>query len=95
MNGTLHDVELMDYLINPEKSHKIDVLSRTILGVGIEDDTVGTGEKTELSLFDDAAGTTERIVRERPQSALRLLLRCGRTLRNSDCRSSMTTLRSL
>lgn len=60
MNGTLHDVELMDYLINPEKSHKIDVLSRTILGVGIEDDTAGTGEKTELSLFDDAAGTTEK-----------------------------------
>lgn len=60
MNGTLHDVELMDYLINPEKSHKIDVLSRTILGVGIEDDAAGTGEKTELSLFDDAAGTTEK-----------------------------------
>ena len=60
MNGTLHDVELMDYLINPEKSHKIEVLSRTILGVGIEDDTAGTGEKTELSLFDDAAGTTEK-----------------------------------
>lgn len=60
MNGTLHDVELMDYLINPEKSHKIDVLSRTILGVGIEDDAAGTGEKTELSLFDDAAETTEK-----------------------------------
>lgn len=60
MNGPLHDVELMDYLINPEKSHKIDVLSRTILGVGIEDDTAGTGEKTELSLFDDAAETTEK-----------------------------------
>lgn len=60
MNGTLHDVELMDYLINPEKSHKIEVLSRTILGVGIEDDTAGTGEKTELSLFDDAAETSEK-----------------------------------
>lgn len=60
MNGPLHDVELMDYLINPEKSHKIEVLSRTILGVGIEDDTAGTGEKTELSLFDDAAETTEK-----------------------------------
>lgn len=58
MNGTLHDVELMDYLINPEKSHKIEVLSRTILGVGIEDDAAGTGEKTELSLFDDAAETS-------------------------------------
>ena len=44
MNGPLYDVELMDYLINPEKSHKIEVLSRTILGVGIEDDTAGTGE---------------------------------------------------
>lgn len=60
MNGPLYDVELMDYLINPEKSHKIEVLSRTILGVGIEDDTAGTGEKTELSLFDDAAETTEK-----------------------------------
>lgn len=26
MNGPLYDVELMDYLINPEKSHKIEVL---------------------------------------------------------------------
>lgn len=60
MNGPLYDVELMDYLINPEKSHKIEVLSRTILGVGIEDDTAGTGEKTELSLFDDAAETPEK-----------------------------------
>lgn len=60
MNGPLYDVELMDYLINPEKSHKIEVLSRTILGVGIEDDTAGTGEKTELSLFDDAAETSEK-----------------------------------
>lgn len=51
MDGRLFDIELMDYIINPEKSHRIDVLARTVLGVGIEDEGAEETE-TELSLFD-------------------------------------------
>ena len=57
LNGQLMDIELMDYLINPEKSHKIDVLSRTVLGVSLEDESAGEETETELSLFDAAPET--------------------------------------
>ena len=60
MNGRLHDIELMDYLINPEKTHKIDVLSRTVLGVSLEGDaSAGQEKEKELSLFDEAAPSSE------------------------------------
>ena len=54
MNGRLYDIELMDYLINPEKSHKIDVLARTILGVSLDGES-SEAEKKDLSLFDDVS----------------------------------------
>ena len=60
MNGRLLDIELMDYLINPEKTHKIDVLSRTVLGVSLEGDApAGQETEKELSLFDEAAPSSE------------------------------------
>ena len=48
------DIELMHYLINPEKSHKIDILTRTYLGINLEDliPAPEQGPK-ELSLFDE------------------------------------------
>ncbi len=52
MRGALYDIELMDYLINPEKTHRIDTLSRTVLGVSLEGDAAGGGKEKELSLFD-------------------------------------------
>ena len=60
MEGQLLDIELMDYLINPEKSHKIDVLSRTVLGVSLEDESAVEEKETELSLFDAAPETPEK-----------------------------------
>ena len=36
LRGRLFDVELMHYLINPELSHKFDILSRTYLGLDVE-----------------------------------------------------------
>ena len=56
MRGRLMDIELMHYLINPEKSHKIDILTRTYLGINLEEMTAGATSKAEapqtLSLFD-------------------------------------------
>ena len=54
LQGRLMDIELMHYLINPEKSHKIDILSRTYLGINLEDAIPAKTERQqELSLFDE------------------------------------------
>ena len=53
LNGKLMDIELMHYLINPEKSHKIDILSRSYLNINLEDNLPEEGKATELSLFDE------------------------------------------
>ena len=51
--GKLMDIELMHYLIDPEKSHKLDILTRTYLDVSLAeaDDTQKKDEP--LSLFDE------------------------------------------
>ena len=49
--GPLEDIELMHYLINPERSHKLDILARTYLGVEL-----GAAEEVSVgSLFEDAS----------------------------------------
>ncbi len=52
IRGSLCDIELMDYLLNPEKTHKIDALARTVLGVSVEEDGTPQTSQKELSLFD-------------------------------------------
>lgn len=49
--GRLEDIELMHYLLNPERSHKLDVLAKAYLGLELEPaaEDLSTG-----SLFDDA-----------------------------------------
>ena len=52
--GKMMDIELMHYLVNPEKSHKIDILSKSYLDIDLEE-LLPKEEKQEvsLSLFDD------------------------------------------
>jgi len=54
MQGRLMDIELMHYLVNPEKSHKIDILSRTYLGINLESQLQTEKPQESLSLFDEA-----------------------------------------
>ncbi len=82
MRGPLHDIELMDYLINPEKTHRIDTLSRTVLGVGLEGDAAGSGKKTELSLFDDGSADSENPGNDRSREAA-ISLALGRKVREN------------
>ena len=49
LKGRLYDVELMHYLVNPEKSHKIEILAKSYLDISLEKEQ--TGET--LSLFDE------------------------------------------
>ena len=51
MKGKLLDIELMHYLVNPEKSHRIDMLSRSYLNISLEEQEQNQA-KTSLSLFD-------------------------------------------
>lgn len=53
LKGRLMDIELMHYLINPEKSHKIEILSRTYLDINLEDSLPEKKESEPLSLFDE------------------------------------------
>ena len=63
LQGRLMDIELMHYIINPEKSHKLDILTRTYLGINLEDlTTEQKQEHKEFSLFDE-------IPEEEPQSS--------------------------
>ncbi len=54
LRGSLRDIELMDYLLNPEKTHKIDALSKTELGVSVEAEDAQKESQKELSLFEEA-----------------------------------------
>ena len=48
--GKLRDVELMHYLLDPEKAHKLEILSQSYLGVDINRQAP---VQREVSLFDD------------------------------------------
>ena len=85
--GKLMDIELMHYLIDPEKSHKLDILARTYLGVNLEE-TAGEEPKTEsLSLFDDPE---EAETNHEVEAAACMLL--GRCLENELKERDLTAL---
>ncbi len=50
LGGRIEDVELMHYLLNPERSHKFETLAGSYLGVDLTADE----PQAEASLFDDA-----------------------------------------
>ena len=47
--GPLEDIELMHYLLGPERSHKTDVLARSYLGVEL----APAAPPADASLFDE------------------------------------------
>ena len=53
LKGSLMDIELMHYLINPEKSHKLDILAKTYLYINLAEITKSRQQDVELSLFDE------------------------------------------
>ena len=52
LSGKYMDIELMHYLVNPEKSHKIDILAKSYLDINLED-SMPQKEEKPLSLFDE------------------------------------------
>lgn len=56
LGGKLMDISLMHYLINPEKSHKSEILAKSYIGIDIENNAEEAEEQdTPLSLFDAPA----------------------------------------
>ena len=53
VQGRLMDIELMHYLINPEKSHKVDILSKTYLDINLDGQLQEEKPQESLSLFDE------------------------------------------
>ena len=68
--GKLRDVELMHYLLDPEKAHKLDILSKSYLGVDINQQPVA---RKEVSLFDEV-DEDEPVERNRFREAAAILL---------------------
>lgn len=70
MRGKLRDVELMHYLLDPEKTHKLEILSKHYLGVDI---SAQQGILQTASLFDslDVDAPAER---DRLQEAAAIIL---------------------
>ncbi len=53
LKGFLKDIELMHYIINPEQSHKLTILSKTYLDLDLDIEEDGTGpQPAQTSLFD-------------------------------------------
>ena len=72
LKGQLRDIGLTHYLIDPEKSHKIEVLAQSYLGMSIESGTADT-EAATGSLFDETPEETPMADRSK-EAAIILLL---------------------
>ena len=56
LGGRLLDIALMHYLIDPERSHKAEILAKSYLGIDMEP----AGEEVLQSLFDEPAPAPNR-----------------------------------
>ena len=74
LQGRFMDIELMHYLINPEKSHKIEILSKTYLEINLEDCLPEKKEEAPLSLFDEVPEEDTDAADRFPEVAATLLL---------------------
>ena len=72
LQGRLSDIALMHYLLDPEKSHKIDVLSQSLLGVSLEAPK-NEGAPSTGSLFDDIPSDEARADRSKEAAILLML----------------------
>ena len=89
LEGKFMDIELLHYLINPEKSHKIDILTRTYLQVNLEECMPEKKVEKELSLFDEAPQEEDYKIRY-PEIAATLML--GDALAKEIADLELTTL---
>ena len=87
LEGKLLDIELMHYVINPEKSHKADILAGSYLDIDLSQET--GDRQQERSLFDsqDSAGNGES-----QQKEAAVLAMLGEKVRNDMAKSGLSRL---
>lgn len=61
VNGPLHDIELMHYVLNPERNHGIASIAKELLGWNV-DENASAGQT--MSLFDDVPEQSDVVSRE-------------------------------
>lgn len=88
LQGRLDDIALMHYLLDPEKSHKTDVLAQSVLGVSLDAVTNDAVPSTG-SLFDDIP--SDEVNRDRSKEAAVLLLLAERIRKDME-EASVTSL---
>lgn len=71
LKGRLEDIELMHYLLNPERSHKVEVLAKSYLGVDIE-----VSEANETGSLFDEVEEENQADHAKETAAIRLLADC-------------------
>ena len=74
LKGRFMDIELMHYLINPEKSHKVDILAKTYLDINLEDSLPEKKEEVSLSLFDEVPEENTGNAMNHPEAVATLML---------------------
>lgn len=74
LKGSLKDIELIHYLINPERTHKLEILAKTYLGADLSNIGAQQIEEPpqELDLFSAPVEneTTGSTIRERAEASL-------------------------
>lgn len=87
LKGRLLDIELMHYVIDPEKSHRLDLLAKSYLDMDLEAE--GQTRLEQGSLFDDVPDSAPADNRSREAAIIAML---GDKVRNDLARSGMTAL---
>lgn len=70
--GKLYDIELMHYLVNPEKSHRLEILSKSYLDIAV-DEQHEVKETASLSLFDNVEEETVPVFKTKEAVVTHLL----------------------
>ena len=92
LKGKLMDIELMHYLVNPEKSHKIDILTKTYLDINLEEQTEQPQKEVELSLFDDAPEDEETNCNTEVSATVLLGLKIWKEMEQMEIQSLYSTM---
>lgn len=73
LRGRLMDIELMHYLVNPEKSHKVEILAKAYLDINLAESTPEQNKCESLSLFDETPEESAHTSRM-PEAAVTIML---------------------
>ena len=89
LEGRLVDVELIHYILNPERSHSLDMLARSYLDISLESSPAAAA--APASLFDGADAPEETPSADHSREAAAILLLGGKVLAELEA-SGMTSL---